>query len=366
MTVDNPKLSLLGLFPGMESGGVQISGQLAWDTVLDSSRATGARPFLLCYGKAALRVPDTPNGTGVVHVASRLAALRAALTMKRAFQAVLVWHLDLLRLLPFFRTRGARVALFLHGIESWRRQGLLRQALLGRVQLFLSNSEHTWKRFLSSNPRFETVRHRVVPLGLGAPLKAAVPLPSHPPAVLMLSRLLRSEDYKGHREVLSAWPLVLERLPEAELWVAGEGDLREDLMQAVRVRGLAERVRFFGAVSEAGKEELLARCRCLAMPSRGEGFGLVYLEAMRMGRPCLVSNDDAGREVVNPPQAGLAVNLGDPQLLSRAIVELLTPGARWESWSAQARLRYETQFTAEHFRQRLLSAFSPPAEWGLA
>jgi glycosyltransferase involved in cell wall biosynthesis len=129
---------------------------------------------------------------------------------------------------------------------------------------------------------------------------------------------------------------------------------------------LAERVRFFGAVSEAGKEELLARCRCLAMPSRGEGFGLVYLEAMRMGRPCLVSNDDAGREVVNPPQAGLAVNLGDPQLLSRAIVELLTPGARWESWSAQARLRYETQFTAEHFRQRLLSAFSPPAEWGLA
>ena len=60
----------------------------------------------------------------------------------------------------------------------------------------------------------------------------------------------------------------------------------------------------FGQVKEDVKQDLLMRCRCLALPSRGEGFGLVYLEAMRMGRPCLVSTVDAAREVVNPPEAG--------------------------------------------------------------
>jgi glycosyltransferase involved in cell wall biosynthesis len=51
-------------------------------------------------------------------------------------------------------------------------------------------------------------------------------------------------------------------------------------------------------VTEEEKQDLLRRCRCFAMPSRNEGFGLVYLEAMRLGRPCLVSDCDAGREIV--------------------------------------------------------------------
>ena len=92
------------------------------------------------------------------------------------------------------------------------------------------------------------------------------------------------------------------------------------------------------------------------MPSRGEGFGLVYLEAMRMGRPCLVSNVDAGREVVNPPEAGVAVDPDNTGEVADAIIRLLSPGPRWNEWSAQARARYEAQFTAAHFHCRLIHA----------
>jgi glycosyltransferase involved in cell wall biosynthesis len=92
------------------------------------------------------------------------------------------------------------------------------------------------------------------------------------------------------------------------------------------------------------------------MPSRGEGFGLVYLEAMRQGRPCLVGDSDGGREVVNPPEAGLAVDPGDPLQLAAAVTRLLTPGPEWDRWSLQARRRYEDGFTAQHFRQRLNEA----------
>jgi glycosyltransferase involved in cell wall biosynthesis len=101
---------------------------------------------------------------------------------------------------------------------------------------------------------------------------------------------------------------------------------------------------------------LIAEARCLVLPSKGEGFGLVYLEAMRLGRPCLSSTLDAGREVVNPPEAGLAVDPDDAMALSDAVVRLLNRGPEWERWSASAKARYESSFTAAHFEQRLVCA----------
>ena len=122
--------------------------------------------------------------------------------------------------------------------------------------------------------------------------------------------------------------------------------------------GLADRVHFFGKVSESRKQELLLRCHCLAMPSRGEGFGLVYLEAMRLGRPCLVSTLDAGREVVHPPEAGLAADPSNPLALADAICRLLTEGSDLQTLSLQARRRYDSYYTASHFQNRLLKALA--------
>ena len=189
-------------------------------------------------------------------------------------------------------------------------------------------------------------------------MREEVAAPSRTPIAVMISRLVRSEDYKGHREVIDAWPHVVERVSGAELWIVGDGDLRTDLETVVRDRGVANHVRFLGTLPDAAKDEALIRARCLLMPSRGEGFGLVYLEAMRVGRPCLVSTLDAGREVINPPEAGLAVDPADTGGVADAISRLLTPGEEWDGWSIRARRRYEERFTAVHFEQRLVTALS--------
>jgi phosphatidyl-myo-inositol dimannoside synthase len=265
-------MGVLGLFPSIASekiGGVEASGRLAWQGIVDGVAGDAS---LFCYGSQG---PGESRGNArhEVHAASRLSAVLAALRTRQTARLVLIWHIDLLKLLPFLRVADARVALFLHGIEAWRRQDWLSRILLRRVDLFLSNSDYTWQRFLSFNPRLSDAPHRSVPLGLGAPVKAAVPAPAHPPAVLMLSRLCRGEDYKGHREMIAAWPLVQKWIPAAELWIAGDGDLRPDLEGMVRDRGLDGGIHFWGQVSEDEKQSLLARCRCLSMPSRGEGFG---------------------------------------------------------------------------------------------
>jgi glycosyltransferase involved in cell wall biosynthesis len=80
----------------------------------------------------------------------------------------------------------------------------------------------------------------------------------------------------------------------------------------------------------------------------------VYLEAMRLGRPCLVSDCDAGREVVRPPEAGLAVDPADSGALVDVLVRLLGDGDEWRGWSEAGRRLYETNFTARHYQNRLV------------
>jgi phosphatidylinositol alpha-1,6-mannosyltransferase len=248
------------------------------------------------------------------------------------------------------------VILFLHGIEAWPRQDVLTRRLLQNVHLILSNSDYTWARFVACNPEVANTQHQTVHLGAGESLQGATPCPSPSPVVLMVGRLNKDENYKGHRQMIEAWPLVLKRVPSAELWIVGDGSLRPHLEEIAREGAAGGSVRFYGQVPDAEKDRLIAQSRCLALPSRGEGFGLVYLEAMRQGRPCLVSNLDAGREVVNPPEAGLEVDPTDPQGILAAVERLLTPGSEWDNWSARARARYENNFTSAQFQQRFLSA----------
>ena len=341
-------------------GGIQASGRLAWQGILDY----GLRHCIyFCYGRPEEKAISSAREEGISRKNSpcfvadnRAEAVKLALGQKWSVQLVFVWHLRLLKLLPFFCLPETKVVLFLHGIEAWREQPWVDRTALKSVSLFLSNSNFTWQRFLQFNPAFKTSAQQTIPLGIGQSLMDETPDCATSPAALMISRLEKAEDYKGHRESIQAWPAVLQRLPDAELWIVGEGNLAADLKSLARQCGVENRVKFFGWVSEEQKQELLLRCRCLALPSRAEGFGLVYLEAMRVGRPCLVSTFDAGREVVNPPEAGLAVDTANQTELIESLCKLLTPDAQWAAWSVNARRRYDTLFTATHFQTRLVKA----------
>jgi len=349
---------VLGLFPyfGPEAvGGVQASARIAWDAVTEHANVS---PTLLVYANEA-HSRASKNGSETLVVNSKRKAIYKALSRSWSHNLVFVWHLGLLRLLPFFRIGKARVVMMLLGIEAWKEQRGLTRRQLEKVDLFLSISEHTWSTFVALNPQYEAKPHQTILLGIGDALAGETPAPSSTPAALMLSRLSRDEDYKGHREAIKAWPRVLQKNSQAELWIVGDGDLRDDLERLTADLKLDQHVRFFGYVSDVEKERLLAECRCLVMPSRAEGFGLVYLEAMRVGRPCLVSTLDAGREVVNPPEAGLAANPDDEAELAESICRLLDDGPEWQRWSTQARQRYEQNYTAKHFQERLLAALFP-------
>jgi phosphatidyl-myo-inositol dimannoside synthase len=345
-------LGVFNAFDTPNAGGVQESGRLAWEAMSASSSGFDARALMISLDKGNSESRDPRVTVASGRFDAGLAALRTGFDA----DAALFWHLDLLKLAPLLRLpRRCRTIAFLHGIESWRKQGPLLRRALSKVDVVFTNTSFTHKRALTHIPELAGKPAHLVHLGLGEPLQGNPLPPDEIPAAIMISRLDAAERYKGHEEVIAAWPLIRARVPGAQLWIVGTGTLAPALEDAVARAGMHDAVRFFGRLGEAEKQALLQRARCMLMPSTSEGFGLVYLEAMRLGRPCLAGMDGS-REVINPPEAGYAVTHRTPQEIADAVVRLLTLNDEWHTHSAAARARYEREFTAAHFRERIVNA----------
>ena len=255
-----------------------------------------------------------------------------------------------------------RFAIFVHGIElAAARRGSRARALRG-ARLVLANSEFTAGQLREQLPEIGD-RIRVVPLCIDpervAAWEAAAcagPAPPRQPAALIVGRMWSAERGKGHDELLEAWPAIRRQVPDAELWIVGGGDDVARLTAAARDRGVGEAVRFLGRVSDAELGSLYRRASVFAMPSRQEGFGLVYAEAMWWGLPCLGSTADAASQVIVDGETGLLVPYGDVAAIGKALVGLLSDRESAERMGEAGRRRAREHFAYGRFRADLLAA----------
>lgn len=248
-------------------------------------------------------------------------------------------------------------ALYLHGIEVWRKLTWDRRQALRSATIRLANSSFTIdraKEVLPWLPRTALVPLALEDRGLGGEVDRTLLGSLGDGYLLIVGRMSQVERYKGHDELLAAMPRVVAACPHARLVIAGGGDDRERLMRDGASRGLADRVVFTGFVSEATLGELYRRCAAFVMPSRNEGFGLVYLEAMRAGKPCLALRRSAAEEIIVDGTTGVLVESGDQEQLVAALVRLLSDAAMACRLGEAGRRRYEERFTFEAFRAGLL------------
>jgi phosphatidylinositol alpha-1,6-mannosyltransferase len=172
--------------------------------------------------------------------------------------------------------------------------------------------------------------------------------------VLILGRIDEGGGYKGHRELIASWSKVMSAVPDARLVVAGKGPGLELLQKEAAGSSAAEHIVFRGFVAEQQMNALWAETSVFAMPSRGEGFGFVYIEAMRQGLPVIASVHDAGSEVNVDGQTGYNVNLDREGELAERIVHLLRNPDHAAQLGNQGRARWHEQFRYSAFRERFL------------
>jgi len=151
--------------------------------------------------------------------------------------------------------------------------------------------------------------------------------------LLTVARMAASERYKGHDVVLEALPRVVAQIPNLTYAVVGEGDDRARLERLAAHLGLAGHVVFTGEVSDAELAALYRRSEVFVLPARtviedhdpkGEGFGIVFLEAMAFGKPVIGPNYGAPAELIRDGENGLVVDPEDPTSVTEALLRLLT------------------------------------------
>lgn len=156
--------------------------------------------------------------------------------------------------------------------------------------------------------------------GLPMPKTAPLPLPFSPPTLLLFGRLCKE---KGFDYGIRAFAHLKQNGSEACLIVAGGGPERANLENLVQELAISECVTFTGVLSPSELRSTFNRSTLVIVPSIIESFGLVILEAMQMGRPCVASNVEGIPEIVLQGKTGLLVEPRNPLALCDAIARVL-------------------------------------------
>lgn len=247
------------------------------------------------------------------------ATLTATLTRERPFDLVTCAHINLL---PFTLFTRQSPLLLIYGIEAWQPHWLP-----PKLRGVASISDLTLGRFRAwagaGAPSF------LLPNAIDRSLYAISPK-NHAlldryglrgkRVLLTVGRVVAEERYKGFDEVID----VLPELPHDVAYViAGGGSDIERLRAKAHGCGVGDRVVFTGLFDDREKPDLYNLADVYVMPSRGEGFGFVLLEALASGVPVIGSRHDGGREALRNGDLGILVDPSACAELRAAILELL-------------------------------------------
>jgi glycosyltransferase involved in cell wall biosynthesis len=177
--------------------------------------------------------------------------------------------------------------------------------------------------------------------------------------ILHVGRMAVRERYKGQDVLLQAMPGLLQDHPDTQLVLAGRGDDRERLLAMARDLPAEAQRRIFmpGYVEDEILGQLYQACNLFAMPSHGEGFGLVYLEAMSRGKPCLGARVDAAPYVIRDGITGLLVeNPLSVEQVTRGLHYLLSDPERGLRLGQAGYDLVQSHYLFEHFCERFYKA----------
>src|SRR5690606_21514274 len=135
--------------------------------------------------------------------------------------------------------------------------------------------------------------------------------------------------------------------------IIGDGPQRAELQELARTLGLLDRVHFRGRLSYEETMEELARCDIFSLPSWGDAFGIVYLEAMARGKPAIGCRGSGAQEIVTDRRDGILVPAKDPRALARELKRLIEEPELRHSLGTAA-LRTAERFTWEANARRVL------------
>ena len=143
------------------------------------------------------------------------------------------------------------------------------------------------------------------------------------PIIFTVARLAKSDSYKGYDNIILALPLVRVYFPDICYMLIGDGDDVCRIKELINRCNVSENVKLAGFVPDSQLADYYNLCDIFAMPSKGEGFGIVFIEALACGKPVLAGNKDGSVDALANGELGALVNPDDLNEIANALIQIL-------------------------------------------
>jgi phosphatidyl-myo-inositol dimannoside synthase len=354
----------IGIFPELsEIGGIQQVSRHAGAVLVKNASERKLRCRLLglndAAGRGSFKVgADEYSFTGFGR--NKAALLLSLLRLTPRAEFLFFGHVNLSPLGLILQSLRPRLKYWVvaHGIEVWTPLPVIRRAGLRCAHRVMAVSSFTADRMVDAQgldrQKIFVVYPALDPSFMDAP--SDVNLPPLPPGshmLLTVARLISSEPGKGVDSVIRILPEVLKAVPDVFYVVIGGGDLQPGLEEMARASAARERILFVGKLRLDQLKGYYSRSDVFVMPSRQEGFGIVFAEAMAAGKPVIAGDRGGAPEVVRDGVTGFLVDPDDLDTLARRLIQILRDETLRKKMAEAGRECFEKNYTFPRFEERL-------------
>lgn len=335
-------VQVAGLFPGVSGfGGIQEASR---QTLHALQNILARRNFSGAYlGLNDPRGPQTVQVEDALipfrgYERSKLSFVLQALRLARKKPRIIVAaHLNLAVPALWMKKISPRTKLIVlcHGVEVWDVLPVKRRRALLAADMITAPSTYTATK-LNTMQGVPAERIRILPwpinsevLRMAEARSNLVSPPGFPngPVILTVGRWAAAEQYKGADDLIRAMAQLRTSFPEASLVAVGSGDDLPRLKAIATELRIADSVHFLEGISREQLAACYAHAQIFALPSTGEGFGIVFVEAMAFGLPVVGIAAGGVTDIVQDGVNGLFVPAKDPAALANALARLLSDSA---------------------------------------
>lgn len=261
----------------------------------------------------------------------------ASAALARAYserpRLIIAGHANFAVLASFLKSHlGIPYWVIVYGLEVWDKRGASVGASLRNADRLISISAFTRDRLIAQQKIASNAflilpttfdANRLQPAPKSQALFNKLGLSETDRVILTVCRLAGGDRYKGYDQVIRALPRVMTDVPGVHYVIVGRGEDRQRIEKLIDDLHLEARVHLAGYVPDQELVDYYNLCDVFAMPSKMEGFGIVYLEAMACGKPVLAGNKDGSVDALCGGEFGALVDPDNINEIAQTLIQIL-------------------------------------------
>ena len=220
----------------------------------------------------------------------------------------------------------------IHGVDAWNLTDISKIKALRSASKIISVSQYTTNRVVKEQDinlnlisllpnTFDLSQFTIQPKPQY--LLDRYQLDADKQIILTVTRLAGSDRYKGYDQIIQALPTIRQQIPNIHYLLVGKGDDRDRIETLIKDHQLQDCVTLAGFVADHELNDHYNLCDVFAMPSKGEGFGIVYLEALACGKPTIGGNQDGAIDALCNGELGILIDPDNIEQIAQAIIDTL-------------------------------------------